>query len=537
MKRFRQHIAYKSLLVIVVMLIIFSVIIALAGYNGFTKALLQQYGDGAFRTAESASLIIDANRMDRYEESGGETVEYRVALSRLDQLCNTTGATFIYVIEPDLTDYGHIRFIFSTKNKDSDFELYPFGYLRETTNEDYKVKYRALIEGRSEQELVVRDQGYIETQPHITAMIPLVDYEGNVPAILCVQRQMDVLLQARNSYVNKIILGMLILVASVIVAQILYLNNVVLKPVLKIAGEANRFAKENVPAERKLKDTIRNEDEIGLLAESVDRMEEQVRDYIENLTAVTAENERISTEMSLASRIQSSALPHEFPPFPDRQDFDIFATMHPAKEVGGDFFEFFLIDDDHLCVVMADVSGKGVPGALFMMISKIILNSCAMQGLTPAGILTKANEAICDNNQEEMFVTVWVGILELSTGHLKAANAGHEYPVFKTKDGPYELYKDKHGFVLGGFEDSTYKEYELDIEPGAKIFLYTDGVPEATDPDNEMFGTGRLIEALNEDPDAGPEETLENVRKAVESFVRGSEPFDDVTMLCLEYRG
>ena len=211
--------------------------------------------------------------------------------------------------------------------------------------------------------------------------------------------------------------------------------------------------------------------------------------------------------------------------------------MDPTKEGGGDFYDFFLVDDDHLCMVVADVSGKGVPAALFMMASKIILQSCAMLGGSPAEILTKTNEAICSNNQEKMFVTVWLGILEISTGKLTAANAGHEYPALKRPDGTFELIKDKHGFVIGGMEGMKYKEYELTLEKGTKLFLYTDGVPEATDAGSKMFGTERMLAALNEHPEAAPEQLLKNVRHAVDGFVKEAEQFDDLTMLCIEYKG
>ena len=211
--------------------------------------------------------------------------------------------------------------------------------------------------------------------------------------------------------------------------------------------------------------------------------------------------------------------------------------MDPAKEVGGDFYDFFLIDDDHLGLVMADVSGKGVPGALFMMASKIILHSSAMQGGSPAEILSRANQTICANNPMEMFVTVWLGILELSTGRLIAANAGHEYPVLKKAGGRFELLRDKHGFVIGGMNGVKYKEYELLLEPGAKLFLYTDGIPEAADATGSMFGTARMLAALNKEPDLTPEQILKTVRTEVNCFVNEAEPFDDLTMLCIEYTG
>ena len=265
-------------------------------------------------------------------------------------------------------------------------------------------------------------------------------------------------------------------------------------------------------------------------------MEEKIVRYVDDLTKVTAEKERISTELSLATKIQASMLPSIFPPFPDRTEFDIFASMDPAKEVGGDFYDFLLIDDDHLCLVMADVSGKGVPAALFMMATKIILANYAKMGKKPSEILSAANTAICSKNREDMFVTVWLGILEISTGKLTAANAGHEFPVLKQGD-KFELYKDKHGFVLGGMDGMRYKEYEIMLKPGSKLFLYTDGVPEATNSEKQLFGTERMLAALNEQPDSHPEQILKNVRKSVDEFVKEAEQFDDLTMLCLEYIG
>ncbi len=287
----------------------------------------------------------------------------------------------------------------------------------------------------------------------------------------------------------------------------------------------------------KMEECYRTDDEIELLAEAFDDLSKKTKRYIGEIMEITAEKERISTELSLATKIQAAMMPHIFPAFPERSEFDIYASMDPAKEVGGDFYDFFLVDEDHLCMVIADVSGKGIPAALFMMASKIILQSCAMLGQSPADILAKTNEAICSNNQEEMFVTVWLGILEISTGKLTAANAGHEYPVLKKASGSFELLKDKHGLVIGAMDGMRYKEYELQMEPGAKLFVYTDGVPEATNGDKELFGVERMLTALNGSPDTGPKKILENVRSAVDDFVKDAEQFDDITMLCMEYKG
>ena len=535
-KRKGLSVVFKSVFGIISILVIFSVIVSIMGYNSFTAALLEQYTDDAFNTANTALAGIDADRMDAYAESGGKTQEYLETWKKMSDLCNSEGVTFIYVIRPDLTDYKHITFLFSTINNNSDYQCYDFGFVRNTTNDEYREKYKRLYDGESDREAVVRDQGYIETDPHITVMIPLKDKTGKTTAILCVQRQMESIVSVRNTYVNRVIAVMIGLAVLVIIGQTLYLHFVLLKPIRAITRETSRFSKENSVAGKKLAETVKNKDEIGGLAASIDKMEERIVSYVDDLTRITAEKERISTELTLATKIQASMLPSIFPPFPERKEFDIYASMDPAKEVGGDFYDFFLVDDDHLCMVMADVSGKGIPAALFMMATKIILANYAKMGKTPSEILSAANSAICSRNQEDMFVTAWLGILEISTGRLTAANAGHEFPVLKKGD-KFELYKDKHGFVLGGMDGMRYKEYEIEFTPGSKLFLYTDGVPEATNSEKQLFGTDRMLDALNKDPQADPCGILKNVRGSVDEFVKDAEQFDDLTMLCFEYYG
>ena len=253
--------------------------------------------------------------------------------------------------------------------------------------------------------------------------------------------------------------------------------------------------------------------------------------------ALALEKERIGAELALAARIQSSSLPKVFPPFPDRTEFDIYASMTPAREVGGDLYDFFLIDDDHLGMVIGDVTGKGVPASLFMMVAASLIRNAAMSGLSPARSLETVNTQILSRNPEEMFVTVWLGVLEISTGKLTAANAGHEYPALKRPGIPFELYKDRHGFVLGGMEGMRYREYELQLEPGARIFVYTDGLTEATNAAAELFGTDRVVEALQGCDDGSPGDIISSVKQAVDRFVGAAPQFDDLTMLCLQYNG
>ncbi|MBQ3955694.1 MAG: SpoIIE family protein phosphatase, partial [Clostridia bacterium] len=351
----------------------------------------------------------------------------------------------------------------------------------------------------------------------------------------------DIQAEAVGAYRSKsaqgrmLMWGLLVVLLAAVVTGAVVLGRRIVKPLNTITARIAELSETNL--EFKMEDAFRTGDEVEELAQSFAAISHKTVGYLDTVRRVTAEKERIGAELSLATQIQAAMLPHIVPAFPDREDFDVIGSMDPAKEVGGDFYDYFLVDDDHLCMVIADVSGKGVPAALFMMASKIILQSVAMLGGSPGEILTKTNEAICSSNEAQMFVTVWVGILELSTGKLTCSNAGHEYPMFKKPGGKFEMYKDRHGFVIGGMDGMKYREYELTLEPGAKLFVYTDGVPEATDDRQEMFGTDRMTEALNSDPEAAPMDVLKNVRRAVDAFVREAEQFDDLTMLCLEYKG
>lgn len=279
--------------------------------------------------------------------------------------------------------------------------------------------------------------------------------------------------------------------------------------------------------------TVDTQDEIGSLARAFNGMTSSLQHYISDLTEATAREERISSELSLATQIQADALPTQYPAFPEHNEFDLAFTMKPAKEVGGDFYDFFMIDDSHLGITIADVSGKGVPAALFMMISKIFIKNRTMVGGSPSEILSFVNNQLCENNKVEMFVTAWLGILDLKTGELIAANAGHEYPVIKHKNGQFELFKDRHGFILAGMEDSRYRDYTLQLIPGDTLFLYTDGVPEASDANYELFGTDRMLNALNQAGSEDCVQVIQSVMNGINTFVGTAPQFDDITMLCL----
>ena len=286
-----------------------------------------------------------------------------------------------------------------------------------------------------------------------------------------------------------------------------------------------------------MEDAYRTGDEIEVLADSFATLSARTLQYVDQVQRVTAEKERIGAELNMATDIQASQLPRLFPAFPNRPEFDIYASMTPAKEVGGDFYDFFLVDDDHIGLVMADVSGKGVPAALFMMISRVLIKSHLQNGETPGEALENVNDQLCEGNDAELFVTVWLAVLEISTGKGIAANAGHEHPTLRRADGQYELVTYRHSPAVATLEGIPYKEHSFELRPGDSLFVYTDGVAEATNAQNELFGTDRMLSALNRDPDAAPEAVLKNVMDGINAFVADAEQFDDITMLCLKYIG
>ena len=324
-----------------------------------------------------------------------------------------------------------------------------------------------------------------------------------------------------------LVMGFACLIVMVVATR---LSHVIVKPINKLTERVRSIEGDSL-------DFVWEDDtgdETQLLALSFQSLTERIKEYISEVQAITAEKERIGAELSVATQIQADMLPCIFPAFPERTEFDIYASMTPAKEVGGDFYDFFLLDDDHLAMVIADVSGKGVPAALFMVISKTLIKNQAQIYSSPKEILEKVNNLLCANNREGMFVTVWLGIMEISTGKVMAANAGHEYPAVRKADGMFELLKDKHGMVAGVMQDMKYTEYEMEIEEGGCLFVYTDGVPEATNAQNQLFGTDRMVAALNREPSAPPEQLLINVKGAVDEFVGEAPQFDDLTMLAME---
>ncbi len=267
---------------------------------------------------------------------------------------------------------------------------------------------------------------------------------------------------------------------------------------------------------------------------SKDEINDVIRN-VNNMVDALRKSERFRTELELASTIQARMLPSIFPPFPEVESFDIFATMHPAKEVGGDFYDFFMLDEKRIAIVIADVSGKGIPAALIMVIAKTLIKNHAFFGLEPGDLFSTVNTMMAEENDNNMFVTAWMGVLNIETGILTYVNAGHNPPLLKHGDAPFEYLHSPAGFVLAGMKGIRYQQHELQLEPGDRLFLYTDGVTEACDTQNNQFGEERLKEYLNQHITDRATPLLCSLKENIDSFSDKAEQFDDMTMLMLDY--
>lgn len=535
-RKIRSNMAIYITSSVVSLLVLFGISVCISGIVSFTSAFDEMNSTTTFHMAYTAASLVNGDHIKAYL-AGEEPEEYARTKRILDAYCHRMSVSLIYVIDVDQSDYERFVSVFNAVDNtvdDSNYVPWEIGHKRETTNEEFRKSYEELYAKEKEYATIYRLRPGNGLKPHITTIVPVTNSEGDVTALLCIQRPIHELEKAIIRFMLQIVVIVLIMgaLASHLAAR--SLAKWVFIPIKRVSDEASRFARENTKGEE-LGDVSRFE-EIDTLSRSIDKMETDMVNYIENLTAYTAERERIGMELSFAKSIQHSSLPTKFPAFPDRTDFDIYAYMKPAREVGGDFYNFRLLDDDHLAMWIGDVSDKGVPAALFMMAINIVINNRASMGGTPAEIMAFVNNNICEHNEANLFVTIWLGILEISTGRLTFVNAGHEEAALYRKGGTFELYKTKHNVAVGVFPDIEYTNYDIHLGSGDKIFVYTDGVPEATDMFNKLYTTGRMLEALNKYRDESPQEILEGMNKSVKEFVGDRPQFDDLTMLGFELK-
>jgi phosphoserine phosphatase RsbU/P len=531
--KIRFSMGMKSALNIIVIAILIGGAAVVFSYQAYRSNLDEQMIHTADNLAVATAAQIDPDSIDRYLSSGETDEEYERVQARLLEIQEYYGIVAICCFKPTSNGF------YVVYNTDQREDALTLGEVQQFTFEEFIEVQDRLLAGEDVSPIRQESRG----ADAVYALAAIRDAGGTAKGYMAVIFSMEDSEAAEQAFLSHLIGLLLVITAILTVLSVLFSRYCLVRPLNRLSGIADQFVQRQkqgtLGTDQKIIEVPKLDtgDEMGRLYHALQQMEQSIYDYIRDLTSITAEKERIGAELSVATKIQASMLPCIFPPFPNRTEFDIYATMMPAKEVGGDFYDFFLVDDDHLALVIADVSGKGIPAALFMVITKVLLKNSAQAGKDPRSVLEEVNGQLCSNNPIDMFVTVWLGILEISTGKLTCANAGHEYPALCRKGGEYELIRDPHGLVLACLDGSRYENYELQLRPGDTLFVYTDGVVEATAHGNELFGTDRMLTSLNRNTGALPGELLPRMKADIDAFVGEAPQFDDITMLGIRYLG
>jgi sigma-B regulation protein RsbU (phosphoserine phosphatase) len=564
-KGFRFTLRVKMNLLIAAGILITSICLLMVSYRTHSRQTDQQYYEEALRAARSMANLMNPEEVDWFRREI-QTDDFREARERAaaagdpavieDWLKSRPGFDRDgNPAETLLDDYENFCNIIGNVR-----EAFPLTrlYLEEERDSGFYVladpEQGLLRIGAEDPDAGYDDEGASGMQPDESGwlcftyeFISLPTEKENREIIIAyafADINMNHVMEQRRSFLSNSILLIVLLTAAAIVIGMLVVRRIAVKPLRLLRQGTLDFAEKKAgetgdtiyTMDDVMNLKIPNRDEIGDLYQGIREMQASIVHNTEELARNAAERERARTELDLAAKIQVSALPKADPDFTGHPAFDLSASMTPAKEIGGDFYDFFDMDDGRrLALVIADVSGKGIPAALFMMTAKDRINSRAQAGGTPAEILSDVNRQLCVNNRARMFVTVWLGILDLETGILTASNGGHEEPILRNGD-RFELVHDHHSLVLGTMKRATYSDYEIRMKPGDVIFVYTDGVPDAKD-ETQRYGTQRLLEALNVSAPADPKAILSTVTESIAAFTGGAEQFDDLTMLCVRWKG
>ena len=486
----------------------------------------------AFAYTKSAANLIDGDKIAYYLETEDKDEYYYEILDFLNAFRLNTDIQYYYVFVPFEDDLVYIWDANALKPDETEIDACELGYHEEYMEGGKEATYAIYKQNPPEEIELANDDkyGFIAS-----AYSPVFNSKGEPVAVVGVDVYMPDLQANMRQFLVVVMVAIMLVVSVAILMCFFFVKKRIVNPINKIR-DVSKTMVENLENEESIQVTVQTGNEIEELFDSFKQMYGDVREYISKLGAVTAEKERIGAELDVAKHIQASMLPCIFPAFPEKKEIDIYATMEPAKQVGGDFYDFFMVDDRHLAIVIADVSGKGVPAALFMVIGKTLIKDHTTPGRDLGKVFTEVNNLLCESNSEELFITAFEGVLDLVTGEFVYVNAGHEMPFISKAGGDFEPYKIRAGFVLAGMEDMRYRAGSMILEPGDKIFQYTDGVTEATDVNNRLFGMDRLKESLNRVKDGTPHQILPAVKADIDAFVGEADQFDDITMLCMEYK-
>ena len=454
----------------------------------------------------------------------GKPDEYYYEISKIMQgMVDNADLRYLYVYIPE--EQG-IRYVWDAQSDDDSRPLGDIWYYEGNYPKD------DIMNAYKNGEELFREYKYGDMDL-AAYIVPMHDSGGNVVAMV----EADIIMPRNEMLLPGILLHIIVTTLLLMTVFMALFYNITRKRIITPLEKINNATLEiveNFDNDKEVEIDVKTNDEIEVVAHSIEKMNHKLKEYIRENNKITKEKARVNTELELAKRIQIDALPIKFP---DRKEFSIYASMETAKEVGGDFYDFFFIDESHFGMIMADVSGKGIPAAMFMMMSKSMLKTKMMSGAMPSEVLRDVNDLIRERNHAKMFVTVWIGVLDIVSGELITANAGHEYPIIKEPEGTFEVFKDKHGLVLGGMKGIKFKDTTYNMVPGTKLYIFTDGVTEARNAEREFYGMNNLLKALDNAKDESTDVILAKVKEDIDNFVKDAEQFDDITMMCIEYFG
>ena len=547
MKNDRNSLSRSLLIGCAVFITLLSLIMGSIGFLTYYNGIVGRYETYLHDILKLAMTEIDGDDLERCVREKNKSEQYERTQDFLNRIKEYYDIKYIYIVKPmnlDETDnMMDVMAGITRAEAEEDYDYYSVELGRLTGDYYSPEIVRHYMDACATPGEVSFYRNKSEEFGYMyTGMIPILDSAGEPVAVLAADLSMQEITRVWQRYWMIVGAEILILVTFFLFSMYQWLRKRVIAPLKQLEEvsasfvESSRQTQDPSRIDYKRAD-IHTGDEMEVLSDALNAMFDDTRRYMTNLLCVTAEKEKIGAELNVATQIQADMLPRIFPAFPDRREFDLYALMHPAREVGGDFYDFFLIDEDHLCMVIADVSGKGVPAALFMVIAKTLIKNQAMMGDNPADILGKVNEQLCEGNDAMLFVTVWISILTISTGKGIAANAGHEHPVIRRAGGSYELVVYRHSPAVAAMEGMRFRQHSFELHPGDRLFVYTDGVPEATNAENELFGNERMLDVLNSQPARKPHALLETMKREIDIFVGEAPQFDDITMLCLDYFG
>lgn len=499
-------------------------------YFAVRKILSETYDTFLTQIAYTGASYFKGDKLEQYARDGLKSDEYKDTLIKLANLTENTDISFLYVIIPDMPDCKSKTYVFNVVNTKlrNKFNPYHAGHMEDTSDES-AARFRRLMEkGGFEIDSSIFSHAGARTR----ISLALRDSSGKKVGVICVEKQLETISSILRGYVRLDLLFAPFVSLLFFLCFGAFISRKFVKPIVSITKEADGFASHDAHFSDKLKE-IHSNDEIETLARSIEKMGIDIQVYIKDLMRVTSEKERIGAELSVASGIQAGMLPKNFSPYPNHPGIQLYASMVPAKEVGGDFYDFFWTGKNKLWLVMGDVSGKGVPAAMFMVIAKALIRNEATLEYEPSEICERVNDQLCEENEQGLFVTCWLGCVDLSTGIMKFANAAHNPPVLYDGDS-YKFLEQKSGIMLAAMEGSKYVQHEIQLKKGSRLFIYTDGVTEAQNKNGALFGESLLLGALAKTTALSAKETVGLVNAEVERFAGGADQADDITVLSFE---